>query len=489
MAKCHHLYDFPLDIIKTLLDNVLETIGIAETARLRLVCTDQTQELFDREIPGALYRSPDFKTPNSRWTPSHDRVVEEYILHRTLADGRRKQNLSARLHRILESILPEERSDNESYRTALQQLVSAIVRQSYSCDAYLQLMHPLRDKTLPVKTFNSDRLKAAAALGITHIFDDIVADACLDGRESTIHDPDAAFNRSSLVFASMGGHLSLVTRILDSREAATRGTKFDDIDSALRVAILGGHVPIIRLLLEPKHGYLGDCLHLSSLAASVNRIDVFYIICELIRTPLDDLRNLTEAARHGHIDFVKLCLANGANVNGNAVPISEMYEQESPLQAASARGYRKIVQLLLENGANPTDYLGSQQSLTEAARFGHHEIVADLLAAGAIPAHCQSWSPLISACRNGHVRVAEALLDSGIELWYKDQALCIAACGRYETLVRLLVSRGAGIDGYAGSPFDDDNPPILGAMIRGHDNVVMVLQELGAKDPIPLESS
>ncbi|KAG4434488.1 hypothetical protein IFR05_010031 [Cadophora sp. M221] len=475
MGEFYYLYDLPLDIISCLLDNVVETIGIAETARLRLVC-----KLFDREIPGAIYRSPEFESSTSSDTPSLELVIRDYVLYRTLADGKCKQNLSARLHRILEIVLPDERSDGEEYQTALQTLVATVVGQNFYFEGSLRLMNCSRNNSLLDSTFRSDCLKAAARLGISQMFEEIVFDASRDGGQSKTK--GSAFGESSLVFAAMGGQHSLAATILDSREAAGCKTYNEELGYAIRGAILEGHEDIIHLLLQPKYGYVERSLQIPAVAASVNRFDIFRLLCERLQVPLDGLRYLTEAAKYGHLDFVKLCLANGADVNANTIRLPDMWELESPLHAAASRGYRKVVQFLLASGANPTDILLNQQPLTGAARAGHHEIVADLLSAGAVPVHHYRWSPLIAACTNGQVMAAKVLLDSGVELWYKDRSLSIAARGGYESLVRLLVSRGARVDGPATPTLDDLDPPMLEAMKFGHGNVVRLLRELGAKD-------
>lgn len=196
---------------------------------------------------------------------------------------------------------------------------------------------------------------------------------------------------------------------------------------------------------------------------------------------MDDFRSLIEAARYGHIDFVSLCLANGTDVNANSSGVDNMWELESPLQIASSKGYRDIVQLLLSYGANATDYIENFSALSRAASHGHCEIIQDLLAAGSVPVRNERWSPLICAVRNGQLRAAEVLLDSGVELWHEDRALIFAARGSYETIVRLLVQRGVNIDGSADSP-------LLEALAYGHRHVESALLELGAKPVDPLKS-
>ncbi|KAL2062373.1 hypothetical protein VTL71DRAFT_6639 [Oculimacula yallundae] len=470
MAKFHYLYDLPLDILKTLLDNVVETIGIAEAARLRLVC-----KLLDHEIPGALYRSPDFQVMNS-WTSSDPRVVEEYILYRTLADGKRKPNLSARLHRVLEVVLPDLSFVDEQYQNALRTLVAAVADHGSGA---LRLMDCTKNSTLLDSTFRRDCLKAAARLGIPQLFDDIVADACqhneMDNRNLYVQ----AFKESCLVHAAGGGQFQLVARILDARETIGYVKDSMEMGRVSRAAILGGHKDTVALLYGPKYRFtVGSPRD----AVQVNRVDIYLLLCEHFQIPMNDVSHLVKAAEYGHVDFVKLCLANGTNPNINPLPELVSYRTESPLYRASSRGFRKIVQLLLAAGANPTDASECWQSLTGAARGGHHEIVADLLSAGAVPAHHGKWNPLVAACCNGQVRAAEVLLDSGIELWYKDRCLSIAAERGFESLVRLLVSRGAKIDANSSDSMSGFDTPMLEALKHGHKNVVEALLELGAKE-------
>ncbi|KAH7311986.1 ankyrin repeat-containing domain protein [Rhexocercosporidium sp. MPI-PUGE-AT-0058] len=195
-------------------------------------------------------------------------------------------------------------------------------------------------------------------------------------------------------------------------------------------------------------------LGIPTVAASVNRFDILRLLCERLQVPLNNLRHLNEAARYGHLGFVKLCIANGAIVNGNATPQRQKWDLESPLYVAASREYRNVVKFLLAAGADPTNPQVNEQALTGAARAGHHHLVV------------------------------EVLLDSGIELWYKDISLSVAARKGYESLVRLLVSRGARVDGIESPTLDGLDPPMLEAMKYRHGNVVNVLRELGAKETV-----
>lgn len=404
-------------------------------------------------------------------------MAEEYVLYRTLADGKRRHNLSARLHRVLEELLPEEDCFGPGYQDALRSLVTTAVHQGYGDRHIVELMDSRKSPTILDSTFRRDCVRAAAVLGVTNQFDAVVKDAASseDQRYWSDRSATTAFDNGPLVYAAIGGQYRLIARILDAREAASRVNDSSEVNFAFRAAIFGGFTDIVKLLLDRcrTHSYMT----LPSFAACANQPGIFHILCDRLQIALDDFRCLREAALYGHIDFVKLCLSHGANVNANATSDNKMWQHESPLRLASAGGHRDIVKLLLDHGAMVTDYIQRFSSLSSAASHGHWEIVQDLLAAGSIPVHNQGFSPLMAAVRNGQVRAAEVLLDSGMELWYKDLALVTAAEKGYDTLVRLLVRRGANIN------FDRDSgtSPIMRAMKYGQPQIVRTLLGLGAK--------
>ncbi|CZS91609.1 uncharacterized protein RCO7_07006 [Rhynchosporium graminicola] len=456
MAEFYHLYDLPLDIFKTLLDNIVESIVI--------------HQLFAHEIPGAPYRSPGFTFPNNSADRSAKRVLGEFILFRTLADGKRYWNLSARLHRILEVILPGLDHTEENYHTALKALV-AVVADAHPGHGPVRLMDCTNGDPLLDETFRSDYLKITARPGSSQIFDEIVIDARKEGIVCIANLPTQAFGQSLLINAAGGGQLSLVVRIMDARTSAGYIMDNYELTIALRASILGDHQDTVNLLLAPKNGYVEYSIRLPrnsvclpKYATSVNRVDIFNVLCKRLKVPKIHVELLVEAAYNSHIDFVKLCLANGADVN-------ELLFQ---------KGWK----LLLAAGARPTDYTCRWHSLTAAAQRGHHEIVADLLAADVVPAHHGNWNPLVTSCNYGQSRAVEVLLDSGVELWYKERALGIAARRGSESIVRLLVSRGAEIDG-SDCVSHGSEPPMKEAMSNVQQNVVRVLGELEAKDVNP----
>lgn len=151
-------------------------------------------------------------------------MAEEYVLYRTLADGKRRHNLSARLHRVLEELLPEEDCFGPGYQDALRSLVTTAVHQGYGDRHIVELMDSRKSPTILDSTFRRDCLRAAAVLGVTNQFDAVVKDAASseDQRYWSDRSATTAFDNGPLVYAAIGGQYQLIARILDAREAASR---------------------------------------------------------------------------------------------------------------------------------------------------------------------------------------------------------------------------------------------------------------------------
>ncbi|XMA19007.1 hypothetical protein WAI453_011798 [Rhynchosporium graminicola] len=430
MAEFYHLYDLPLDIFKTLLDNIVESIVIHRNP-------SELSELqgFDWFVNSSPMR---FQALPIVHPVLHSQITRQIVRQSEYSGSSSSSELS-----------------QTGNGTGIYQLASTVFLKSYSlvvADAHpghgpVRLMDCTNGDPLLDETFRSDYLKITARPGSSQIFDEIVIDARKEGIVCIANLPTQVFGQSLLINAAGGGQLSLVVRIMDARTSAGYIMDNYELTIALRASILGDHQDTVNLLLAPKNG-----------------VDIFNVLCKRLKVPKSHVELLVEAAYNGHIDFVKLCLANGADVN-------ELLFQ---------KGWK----LLLAAGARPTDYTCRWHSLTAAAQRGHHEIVADLLAADVVPAHHGNWNPLVTSCNYGQSRAVEVLLDSGVELWYKERALGIAARRGSESIVRLLVSRGAEIDG-SDCVSHGSEPPMKEAMSNVQQNVVRVLGELEAKDVNP----
>ena len=165
---------------------------------------------------------------------------------------------------------------------------------------------------------------------------------------------------------------------------------------------------------------------------------------------------LIEAAEHGDIEAVRFLLEKGADPDGAVLG------DGSPLIAAAGKGSQEIVQLLLERGARPDGAVpGDGSPLIAAAEAGRADVVRQLLAAGAtidlvVPG---DENPLIQAAANGRLEVVRILLDAGAD-----------------PNIRVIADRSEA------NPDGDLRTPLRMARRRGHEAVVRLLLERGARE-------
>ncbi|KAL3480408.1 ankyrin repeat-containing domain protein [Aspergillus californicus] len=128
-------------------------------------------------------------------------------------------------------------------------------------------------------------------------------------------------------------------------------------------------------------------------------------------------------AAGNRLDWVKFCLAHGADPNRNLVE-----EYLSALASAAYTGSFEMVDLLLQHGAR----LKGSNAIVEAAIYGNLEMVKHLLSKGADidevgiegPAGDECYgdmgSPLHQAATEGHTEMALFLIHAGANIHLKD---------------------------------------------------------------------
>ena len=120
---------------------------------------------------------------------------------------------------------------------------------------------------------------------------------------------------------------------------------------------------------------------------------------------------ILEAAETGSVDIAQLLIDNGANVN-----VVYRKTGETPLQAAAARGYEEMAELLVEEEAE----------LDREDRQGE--------------------TPLIKAVRQGHAGMVALLIEAGADINLGDYTgrtpLSYAREGRNREIIRLLQAAG-----------------------------------------------
>jgi len=219
----------------------------------------------------------------------------------------------------------------------------------------------------------------------------------------------------------------------------------------LMIAAAGGHVEAVRELL--KHD---DRINLAS---------------DYGWTPL----NL--AAGRGHEAVVRFLLQRGARYDiftavarGDLERVQTLVSQdkalleeeaggETPLVWAAEHNRPRILQWLLDQGADADFHNGWEDSALGAAAWkGHTAIVKLLLDAGADPeigaVEDAYGTPLHRACWQGNVELVRMLLDRGADINSEDNdhdtPLCFAAGEGHLDVVAFLLNRGA--DPNKGSP-------------------------------------
>ncbi len=236
----------------------------------------------------------------------------------------------------------------------------------------------------------------------------------------------------ALKLACEGGHIEIVKTLLE-KGANVNDNDNDNSDEydALMLASLHGHVEIVKLLTEKgadvnKRGYEGDTA-------------------------------LTRAVLMNRIEIIKILIKAGANINETT------NSGWTPLTLASSNGNKELVELLLEEGANAnqrikenTDYEYNTEedgwtALMIASRNGHMEVVKKLISAGANinDKNKEDWTALMIASQNGHAEVVKTLIELGVNIHEKDlnavTALMIASREGNVEVIRTLIELGANI--------------------------------------------
>jgi len=195
----------------------------------------------------------------------------------------------------------------------------------------------------------------------------------------------------------------------------------------------------------------------------------------LTGTPVNSLSGeghspLYFAVLSGKRDVVDLLLDNGAN------PDAEGVGQTSPLYAAAGQGDLQMVKDLIAAGANPAkERRGGDTPLSAAAESGNPEVVKLLLAKGANPNATLSNSAntaLCNACIKGNIASVQALLDAGAKVDVRGFSgrtpLHFAVVNGNYGVAKLLLEHGADADER------DDNyvPPLSTALTKHVDEKI-----------------
>lgn len=227
-------------------------------------------------------------------------------------------------------------------------------------------------------------------------------------------EPRNSYERSVLHMAVEAGQHEIISHLLAGGAVTNRfegGTEQER--TPLMVAVANRDLHSIELLLDAganvnARGQFGNCALF--LAAEMHDEA---IITRLRSAGADGdglvAIALRAAAKTGDIDRVRDLLNQGVDPN------SRDYHHNTALITAAHKGHTRVVQVLLEAGADPNLDDKSNTPLAAATYHGHTEVVKILIGYGA-DVNWSNWAykrPLTVAQRNNYEKIVELLLAAG----------------------------------------------------------------------------
>tara|TARA_R110001599_G_scaffold74040_2_gene204376 strand:+ start:1362 stop:2315 length:954 start_codon:yes stop_codon:yes gene_type:complete len=189
-------------------------------------------------------------------------------------------------------------------------------------------------------------------------------------------------------------------------------------DHAMAWASGGGHIDIVRLMLEKGAINMSNCLRNAAIGGYLEIVQLMWS---------EGARNLNDsmgyASKGGHMETVKWLIEKGASefnwgmeygADGGHMNIVQFFLSQgannfdSSMRWASTGGHIDIVRLMLEKGANNFD-----ECLVRAAEEGHLEIVQLMIELGD---QLALLLPLRLSASNGHIEIVRLILGHALNL-------------------------------------------------------------------------
>ncbi|KAJ7019718.1 ankyrin repeat-containing domain protein [Mycena alexandri] len=320
-----------------------------------------------------------------------------------------------------------------------------------------------------------------------------------------VPDPDCP----EIIVASNYGHFQMTQLLIE--HGANVNAQGGYFGSALQAASVRGHINIVQLLIEQGANVnaQGGVYNSALQAASFNGHK--HMVCFLIEQGANVnlqggvYHNALQAASYfGHENIVQLLIEQGANIN------AEGGEYHNALQAASLEGHINVVQLLIDHGANVNAQGREYDSALQAASIGGHETIVQLLIEHGANVNAQGGeygNTLQAASYWGHENIVQLLIEHGANVNVQGgkygSALQAASYKGHENIVHLLIEQGANVNAQGGkycsalyaalqSHLRDAwayDPRPHNERIQSLDNVVEILRENGAREPVDTGSS
>jgi hypothetical protein len=217
-------------------------------------------------------------------------------------------------------------------------------------------------------------------------------------------------------------------------ECVARLMPFCNVESgdALILAARHGHVDTVKLLMRSCSPLEGDSQALYE-ASLHGHADVVFQLVLFSNAKARGSRALIAACRAGHLEVVR-----------HLLPFSSKIQcAQRGLEAAAEHNHEAVIKFLIGAGLpDPEDTYSL--GLTIAAARGHAPLVRTLLWAivrtGFAPRDF-GQEALFAAAKNGHAEVVKSVLEFAHKTAYPEAALCAALLGAHDAVADLLVRR------------------------------------------------
>lgn len=279
--------------------------------------------------------------------------------------------------------------------------------------------------------------------------------------------------------ALWGLHVLLERLIIDDANVNIQGGYYSQ---ALQAAAINQNHQCFKLLLDhganvhAQGGYFGYALQAS---ASIGCEDMVKALVE--RNCCVDAEGgafgnaLYAASSGGHTGTVCMLIEAGADVNA---PWGQL---GFPLHAAASKGHYLTCEALINKGALVNEWIFGS-AIQEASHNGQTRVVELLLERGA-EVNAQGGilgNALLAACMNGHEQVARLLLihcaDVSFEKEFYGTPLQAAAANGFTKIVSLLIQYGADVNQQGGQYAN----ALQAAAQNGNEGIVGTLLGFGA---------
>lgn len=293
-------------------------------------------------------------------------------------------------------------------------------------------------------------------------FDDFLYLVCRSEDIAYLQELDTDLNLISnnelpLFVACEKGHMKIILELLKAEE---RIDLQDTSDKLLTIACKYGYIDVVTKVLKAKNYSLSRNENAQVLKRSFN-------MCKNVFADI-----LTEASTTGLFRIVQMVTDLGADVNWSYNDIMDPIP--TPLVAACEGRYMRIVNYLLQRGADVNMQGGDNTPLSAACKGGFSEIVEILVENGAnINLPDSTDTPMTAACKEGRTDVVKYLIEKNANVNLKglfDTPLTAACKYGHVNIVLELLKAGAQVN-LSGRL----NTPLTAASYCGNGTIVKML--------------